>query len=70
LVLGDNESRTKNDSEKLIQSKVCNSEALFGKDNSLDMGDNERQYFLNPKFVSGAFDEIPKEFFIKGFLDT
>ena len=69
LVLGDNESRKKNDSEKLVQSKACNSEALFGKENSLDGGEDERQYFLNPKFVSGEFNEIPKEFFVKGFID-
>lgn len=69
LVLGDNESRAKNDSEKLVQSKNANSEELFGKENSYDSGEEERQYFLNPKFVSGSFAEIPKEFFVKGFLD-
>lgn len=69
LVLGDNESREKKDSEKLVQSHASNTDELFGKGNSIETGDEERQYFLNPKFVYGSFTEIPKEFFVKGFLN-
>jgi hypothetical protein len=69
LVLGDNESRSKNDAEKIVQSIAFNSDELFGHGNAIDVDADERQYFLNPKFVSGAFAEIPKEFFTKGFLN-
>jgi len=65
-VLGDTESFSKSEDEKFLIKTKITSEKLFGR----DFNDDDREiYALNENLISGNYDALSEQFFIKGFLN-
>ncbi len=63
-ILGDTDSFGKTDTEKFLLKTKITAEKLFGR----DFNDDDREiYALNENLVSGKFDALSEQFFIKGF---
>jgi hypothetical protein len=67
MVLGDNDSRKKDQSEKFIQQEKCDPDDLFGKGHNLDGEYSETRYFINPNLSTENYKDLSVQFFIKGF---
>ena len=65
-VLGDTESFNKLEDERFLLKTKITAEKLFGR----DFNDEDREiYTLNENLISGKYDALSEQFFIKGFLN-
>lgn len=63
-VLGDTDSSSKSEDEKFLLKTKITSEKLFGR----DFNDDDREiYALNENLISGKYNALSEQFFIKGF---
>ncbi|GHB54956.1 McrB family protein [Persicitalea jodogahamensis] len=63
LVLGDNERQGKDYDEQLVRRMVLNERELFGEEVLIQP--DAYTYEINPALAGGAFDQLPKEAFIR-----
>ena len=67
LVLGDNDSWKKLETNKFIMKKQYSKDELFGKGNNMEDEYDEDQYFINPKLVEKEYSLLSEELFTLGF---
>jgi len=69
LVLGDNDTWGKTETNKFILKKSYSKDELFGKGNNMEDEYDEDNYFINPNLVNRKYTFLTAELFSKGFKE-